>query len=510
MSAWNFTTQSAGAAFPSGYDNEDRFMNFVQSGQSKTSLMTRSNIGNISNVSLNGSTTSRSYSSVHELESVGGSSQSYDADGNLSTSLTGTSFDWDASGMMTTANVNGGPSVEYGYDANGKRIWKKVTDGGSVTETVFIHAGPNCIAEYAKGAAAASSGNEYIYAGGIDSLVMLSRSGASQNLAITRNQQWSVSALVSAGGSVVERYTYDLFGKRTILAANGTTVRPSSNYAMNYGYTSRRHETETGLMHFRARYYDANTGEFLSRDPLEFVDGMSQYRGYFVVKGVDPFGTDTILDPDSKCYAGCVKKLGAGAGSTVKELAACYKKCQEDRDIILDESCDGILNPVSICSGSPAFEAAYAQYKKQCKRSVLVRCGGSDNDYGDGVINVTHNGTTVTCNKLAHELLHAADACAVEPPKEDRDRCRWSACIEARANIFINCCHGPKSHGQKQDCFDKCIQTSKTIYVDRLRKRKSCEGVRTQDIERFWDHCAPADTEMRSVCDGPIPDIVFK
>ena len=43
-------------------------------------------------------------------------------------------------------------------------------------------------------------------------------------------------------------------------------------------------------MYFRARYYDPATGEFISRDPLGYVDGMSLYRGYFVPGGVDPSG----------------------------------------------------------------------------------------------------------------------------------------------------------------------------------------------------------------------------
>jgi hypothetical protein len=42
----------------------------------------------------------------------------------------------------------------------------------------------------------------------------------------------------------------------------------------------------------RARSYDPTTGEFTSRDPLEYVDGMSVYRGYFVSAGVDPRGKD--------------------------------------------------------------------------------------------------------------------------------------------------------------------------------------------------------------------------
>ena len=43
-------------------------------------------------------------------------------------------------------------------------------------------------------------------------------------------------------------------------------------------------------MYFRARFYDPDTGEFVSRDPLEYVDGMSQYRGYFAISYVDPYG----------------------------------------------------------------------------------------------------------------------------------------------------------------------------------------------------------------------------
>ncbi len=41
----------------------------------------------------------------------------------------------------------------------------------------------------------------------------------------------------------------------------------------------------------RARCYDPSTGEFTSRDPLEYVDGMSVYRGYLLIAGIDPEGT---------------------------------------------------------------------------------------------------------------------------------------------------------------------------------------------------------------------------
>ncbi len=42
-----------------------------------------------------------------------------------------------------------------------------------------------------------------------------------------------------------------------------------------------------------ARYYDPATGEFISPDPLEYVDGKSLFRGYFVPGGVDWSGMRT-------------------------------------------------------------------------------------------------------------------------------------------------------------------------------------------------------------------------
>jgi RHS repeat-associated protein len=95
--------------------------------------------------------------------------------------------------------------------------------------------------------------------------------------------------LTNAAGTVVERYTYSAYGTLGIYAANGT-VRSSSPYANRYTYTGREWDAELRLYHFRARWYDPATGGFVSRDPLGYIDGMSLYRGYFGVRGVDPTG----------------------------------------------------------------------------------------------------------------------------------------------------------------------------------------------------------------------------
>ena len=169
--------------------------------------------------------------------------------------------------------------VDYGYDVTGKRVFKQnAPTGASESTEVYIYAGPNCVAEYVFLAEPDSPNVEFVYGQGIDSLVLVDT--GEKELAVLRNQQWSITALVdNANGDVVERYAYDHFGKRTILDDAGVEQGNESDYKNPYGYTSRRHDHETGLMYFRARYYSPQLGQFISRDPLGYVDGMSQYRG---------------------------------------------------------------------------------------------------------------------------------------------------------------------------------------------------------------------------------------
>lgn len=299
MSRFSFTTKRSGAAFPDGYDFEDRFMYFTQGNNNTTvsdTIFTRSNIGNITGERLVGTgLKARSYSDAHELTSVGSDLQTFDADGNLTGHYSGMTMGYDAAGMLESATVDNAAgfrgTVAFGYTADGKRAFKRTTptDGNAQTR-VYVYAGANCVAEYFLARPAPNPQIEYVYGDGIDSLALIEFNNTTA--AVLRNQQWSVTALMDVDnpGTVLERYAYDKFGKRTILTPNGANVRAESHFSNFYGYTSRRHDVETGLMYYRARYYDPATSEFISRDPLEYVDGMSLYRAYFVPGGMDPWG----------------------------------------------------------------------------------------------------------------------------------------------------------------------------------------------------------------------------
>jgi RHS repeat-associated protein len=84
------------------------------------------------------------------------------------------------------------------------------------------------------------------------------------------NNLYSVAALSDAAGAVVERYRYDAYGERTVLAPDGVTVRTTARTTTTF--TGRQLEAETGLVYYRSRFFDPRLGRFISRDPAADPD----------------------------------------------------------------------------------------------------------------------------------------------------------------------------------------------------------------------------------------------
>ncbi len=103
------------------------------------------------------------------------------------------------------------------------------------------------------------------------------------------NHLYSVAAVTTASGSVMERWSYNAYGLPTLKNSANATIAKSAA-VQTRGFTGYTLDTETGLFAARARMYSAKLCRFISRDPAGYVDGFSLYGGWYVPNKVDPFG----------------------------------------------------------------------------------------------------------------------------------------------------------------------------------------------------------------------------
>ena len=149
-----------------------------------------------------------------------------------------------------------GGEVDFKYDYLGRRVEKTIHD--SQTTIHYTYDGDQVIAEYE----GSTLKRKFVYGPGIDEPVcMIVVDGQTETKYYYHyDGLGSVIALSDDNGSIVERYSYDVFGE----------PNRTSNVGNPYLFTGRRYDNETGLYYYRARYYSADLGRFLQTDPIGY------------------------------------------------------------------------------------------------------------------------------------------------------------------------------------------------------------------------------------------------
>ena len=189
------------------------------------------------------------------LTGYGSKSIDYDANGNP-TAYLGHTLTWEKGRQLKSFGAN-----SYKYNNDGIRIQKRTAD--KIHD--YILDGTNIIKEIVTDTCNCPKYvNEYLY--DLDGTVC----GIKHNdtaYYFYKNLQGDIIAITDDTGATVARYTYDAWGKCTIVSDTSgvgiATINP-------FRYRSYYYDTETKLYYLQSRYYDPEVGRFINADEFDF------------------------------------------------------------------------------------------------------------------------------------------------------------------------------------------------------------------------------------------------
>jgi len=212
--------------------------------------------------------TAYTYDAADRLLSAGPITFTWNADGNM-LSKGSMAFTYDAANRLTQV-ISGTTTVGFVYDGDGRRASKTVN--GTTTEYIY-----DTIAGLAYVLTEQTGSNTTLYTYGTDLVAMTDPSGVQSYYHY--DGLGSSRALSNGSGQVTARYSYDAFG----------AVRSSSGTSPNsFKFTGEQADDETGLIYLRARYYDPETGRFMSKDPKAGTEDSPQSLNRYVYSRNNP------------------------------------------------------------------------------------------------------------------------------------------------------------------------------------------------------------------------------
>ena len=201
------------------------------------------------------------YQPVNKLTSTATATYSYDNNGNLisKTDASGTtSYSFNEEHQLTQVTLASGLTVNYKYDGLGRRI-QRTTSAGA--DERYVYDGHDALIDLNADWSVATT---YFNGLGMDNHLRQASATSGVSYFLT-DHLGSTVGLTDISGTVLEQLTYDSFGNSAVSART------------RYGYTGRERDPDTGLLYYRARFYDPQLGRFVSEDPIGLDAGLNQF-----------------------------------------------------------------------------------------------------------------------------------------------------------------------------------------------------------------------------------------
>ncbi|WP_434626329.1 RHS domain-containing protein [Pseudomonas sp. Z5-35] len=264
------------------YDKQDRLLRIDYAHNQAPERFAHDPAGNLLMQDRPGPTTLKG----NRLLMEGDRHYDYDAYGNLIRERRGTAqclvteYRYDSQHRLIGVTSPDGNETSYRYDAFGRRISKTVDDQTSE----FIWQGDQVIAESSD-----QHYQSYIYEPGtFRPLALLEGEGPEKATPFYYHLDHlgTPQELTSHQGEVVWAARYNGYGKLTELRHGGG---PRLHQPLRF--QGQYHDRESGLHYNRHRYYNPETGRYLTADPSKLAGGLNGYRYTLNPTGwVDPLG----------------------------------------------------------------------------------------------------------------------------------------------------------------------------------------------------------------------------
>ena len=239
--------------------------------------------GNRTTRTENGLTTTYTLGVGDRLATWTGGSYAYDFAGNVTRierdGRPTLDLTWNSQYQLVSVATNGVFVEGYEYDALGRRVSTTSIEG--TTRHVYDEDW-QVIADLDEDGNVVAS---YVWGDGIDRLLAVKVGGASY-YPLT-DIQGTVWGYVDSQNNVVACWQYDAWGNII-----DETVSVPALASLRYRFQCREWSAATGLVNFRMRWYDAETGRWLSKDPIGLRGGLNLYAfcGDGPMERIDPFG----------------------------------------------------------------------------------------------------------------------------------------------------------------------------------------------------------------------------
>jgi RHS repeat-associated protein len=318
-----------------------------------------------------------------------------------------TSYTYDVSDRLVSVDVDSDEVFSAAYDARTRRLAK--TEGATPATTLFRYdAGTNFqeLQDLDSDGQSDDLATELIRAGGLGGGIgsvlysdqsMRSTPGPVEHFIY--NAVGHTTALTNGAGATTQTSLYEAFGDRVATSGSSTNNRLAN---------TKERDASIGLDNHGFRYYDPETGRYITRDPMGYGDGMNVYQsvrnnamnavdaaGLFISYITDPLNNYLRRNVDPAIVRGVNATLGPKAALIAEQSISAGRTYHQEvfrRADLGRTAAEAIASPKETAQGignavTAKYEAGKAAYEKHGLSGAAAEVTNIEN-IGEGIHNI--------------------------------------------------------------------------------------------------------------------------